>query len=380
MRQFSNEQGGKPSGGKPGPSRSGGYNRENREHKSGGGGYRGGNRSGGGYERKDRPARSGAPRPYDSRPRGGAPQGSGSYRGESGGEGYKGRPMSSWVEVTGRTVEEATEEASKRFNVGKHDLKIDVVEQGSKGFLGIGSKPAKVKVALKASALQPFAAGVLSRMLQGMDLPDKVKTKRDADGNAVLNIEGPSSATLIGRHGFTLESLQYLVSKIVQRVTGDDRIMIIVDVEGYLDRQRDKLKELALSMADKAKETGVEVPMRPMGSKERRVVHMALKDHAHVITESRGEGLRRKVVIVPKVKAVPPAPQAAPEPGTDGRAPEMVQESGTVAPEVVVVEPADEIPEQAPTPVPEAETVSQPEPGNAAPKPANLDDSIGNKA
>ena len=273
--------------------------------------------------------------------------------------------MGSWVEVTGRTVEEATEEAARRFNVGKHDLKIEVVEEGSKGFLGIGAKSAKVKVALKPSALQPFAEGVLTRILRGMGLPDTVKIKKDPDGNSVLNIEGPSSGALIGRHGLTLESLQYLVSKIVQRVTGDDRVMIVVDVEGYLDRQREKLRELALNLAQKARETGVEIPMRPMSSKDRRVVHLALKDHEHVITESRGEDERRKVVIVPKVKA--PEPGASPAPEAAPKAEPAVENQSL----------ASTAPSSEPAAVPPA---SAPEPGNAAPTgPSDRDDDIGNR-
>ncbi|HET9869195.1 MAG TPA: RNA-binding cell elongation regulator Jag/EloR, partial [bacterium] len=212
-------------------------------------------------------------------------------------------PRSSWVEVTGRGAEDAVQEALRRFNVGRNDLNIEVVDEGSRGFLGIGSKPAKVKVALKPGAVMPFAEGVLTRLLRAMGLPDTVQGQKDAEGNPVLNIQGGSSGTLIGRHGHTLESLQYLVSKIVQRMTGDEHVMIVVDVENYLERQREKLKELALGLADKARETGTEVPMRPMNSKDRRVVHLALKDHEHVTTESRGEGLRRRVVIVPKVKA-----------------------------------------------------------------------------
>jgi spoIIIJ-associated protein len=194
----------------------------------------------------------------------------------------------------------------RRYNVNRADLNIETVDEGNKGFLGIGSKPAKIKVALKSSAIMPFADGVLSRILRAMGLPDKVKSQKDSDGNPVLNILGPSSGTLIGRHGHTLESLQYLVSKIVQRMTGDDHVMIIVDVENYLERQKDKLKELAEGLAAKAKEIGSEIPLRPMSSKDRRIVHLTLKDNEHVTTESRGEGLRRRVVIIPKIKAAQP--------------------------------------------------------------------------
>jgi hypothetical protein len=190
-----------------------------------------------------------------------------------------------------------------------------------------------------------------------MDLPDTVKSRKDEDGNLVLNIEGPSSGTLIGRHGHTLDSMQYLVAKVVQRLTGDERAIIIVDVENYLERQKDKLKELAVSLAEKAKETGVDIPMRPMSSKDRRIVHMTLKDHEHVTTESQGEGLRRRVVVIPKVKAAV-APTAAP--AVEG---ETAVEPGNIAP-VEHVETA---------------AVDGPEPGNLVPPEPTIDDNIGNR-
>jgi len=424
MRNFSNQSGGnsssgnsgnssRPSGNSPRPSSGnrehrsggykggqggGGYNREHRDSKSGGGyrgpssgGYKGG-QGGGNFNREHRDSKSG-----------------GGYRGGQGG-GYKGgqgggfnrehrenrgnerhdrgegqftpRTGGSWVEVTGRTAEDALDEAARRFNVGKADLKADVVDEGSKGFLGIGSKPAKVRISLKPAAVPAFAEGVLSRLLRGMSLPDKVKIQKDSDGNTVLNIQGPSSGTLIGRHGHTLEALQYLVSKVVQRMTSDERAIMIVDVENYLERQKDKLKELAVNLAQKAKETGVEIPMRPMSSKDRRVVHMTLKDHEHVTTESRGEGLRRKVVIVPKVKAEQVTPEAAAAAEAAGDV-----DPGNTAP------PSDSqssesqsfenqpIESQPPASMPSSvEMVAdKPEPGNAIPKEKEIDDSIGNR-
>ncbi len=404
MRNYSNQQGGRPPGNtsRPQGNRGGGYKgqgggghyrdregRDNRDHR-GGGGY--GSRPGGRYEERPRGDR------------GEHRHGGGRTGGYSGGnryerheqrhereerpryEGTPGPRGSSWVEVTGRSVEDALEEASRRFNVNGADLKTETVEEGSKGFLGLGAKPAKVKISLKPSAVPPFAEGVLSRLLRGMSLPDKVAVKKDEDSNIVLNIQGPSSGTLIGRHGHTLEALQYLVSKMVQRVTGDEKSIVIVDVENYLERQKDKLKELALSLAGKAKETGVEVPMRPMSSKDRRVVHLALKDHEHVTTESRGEGLRRKVVIVPKVKAEAPSTGSTPS-GPSGQADPVqapatapAEESGSAAP----VEMKTVVPDAQPVPVAQAaalQTPSEgPEPGNRAPKEPELDDNIGNKA
>jgi spoIIIJ-associated protein len=318
MKPFSNQNGGRPqgngngnrnvSGSKPGFNRSGGnYNRDSRENR--GRGERE-HRPGGNYGNSGAPQRSHGFRPDRDRNR------SHSFkdREHSGNRDHSHRPAergnfaprgprSSWVEVTGRGSEDAIQDAVRRFNVNRNDLNIEVVDEGSKGFLGIGSKPAKVKVALKSGAVMPFAEGVLTRLLRAMGLPDTVKSQKDSDGNSVLNIEGPSSGTLIGRHGHTLESLQYLVSKITQRMTGDEHVMIVVDVENYLERQKEKLKELAQGLAQKARETGSEIPLRPMSSKDRRVVHMTLKEDEHVTTESRGEGLRRRVVIIPKVKA-----------------------------------------------------------------------------
>jgi spoIIIJ-associated protein len=422
MRNFSNQNsdrpssGGRPSGGNGGrPSngnrsgysgnrsggenRGGGYNRDNRggsEHRSGppsGGGYKGNN---------PRPDRGGEHRSGGFRPSGGGnhrPGGHGnsSFRGERNdrherherhdrGEGFVPRQGGSWIELTGRTAEDAIEEGAKRFNISKNDMKTEVLDEGSKGFLGIGSKPAKVKMSLRPSAVPAFAEGILSRLLRGMSLPDKVKLQKDADGNTVLNIQGPSSGTLIGRHGHTLESLQYLVSKVVQRMTGEEKSIIIVDVESYLERQTEKLKELAVSLALKAKETGVEIPMRPMSSKDRRVVHMTLKDHEHVTTESRGEGLRRKVVIIPKVKAAEVTPEAA----------AAAEAAGSAAPEATAppedaqpaVAPARTAPSEDAQPIVRNQPVAPsavipethlPDHGNRMPSEKDVDDSIGNR-
>ncbi len=419
MRNYSNQQGGgRPSGNTSRPQGNrGGYKgqgggghyrdregRDNRDHR--GGGY--GNRTAGRYE--ERPRSDRGEQRYGGGRSGGYSAGNRYERHEQRHEreerprheGAPGPRGSSWVEVTGRSVEEALEEACRRFNVNTADLKTETVEEGSKGFLGIGSKPAKVKISLKPSAVPAFAEGVLSRLLRGMSLPDKVAVRKDEDSNTVLNIQGPSSGTLIGRHGHSLEALQYLVSKVVQRVTGDEKSIVIVDVENYLERQKDKLKELALSLAGKAKETGVEVPMRPMSSKDRRVVHLALKDHEHVTTESRGEGLRRKVVIVPKVKAEVPSAGSTPSSGPSGPSGQNNQAmslsngspqggSGQAA-SAPAVEPGNAVPAEAKTapsdaqPVPVAQAVPAPapaegpEPGNVAPKEREVDDGIGNKA
>ena len=169
-------------------------------------------------------------------------------------------------------------------------------------------------------------------------------------------------------------------------MTGEEKSIIIVDVESYLERQTEKLKELAVSLALKAKETGVEIPMRPMSSKDRRVVHMTLKDHEHVTTESRGEGLRRKVVIIPKVKATEVTPEAA----------AAAEAAGSAAPEATtppedaqpVAAPARTAPSEDAQPIVRNQPVAPsavipethlPDHGNRMPSEKDVDDSIGNR-
>ena len=279
-----------------------------------------------------------------------------------------------WVEVTGRSVEDAREEAARRFNVGPDQMRIEVIHEGSKGFLGLGSKPAKLKVSLKPAAAPAYAEVVLTRVLRAMGLPDKVQRKKDADGNTVLDVVGPSGGLLIGRHGQNLESLQYIVSKIVQKACDDERSLVVIDIESYRERQREKLQEMANGMAKRAAETGQTVALQPMSSRDRRVVHLTLRDHAEVTTQSTGEGLRRRVMIVPKHPKVAEntAPlEAAPmEPGTVSE-PEG-QESGNDAPAYV-----PEAVVSTPAAAPEDHEMI----GNAvAPEPPEMDDNIGNRA
>ena len=118
------------------------------------------------------------------------------------------------------------------------------------------------------------------------------------DGELILDITGDDLAVLIGRHGRTLDALQFLISVITVRIIGF-RYPIVVDVEGYKNRQRQKLESLARSSAKKAATTHRSVKLRPMTPYERRIIHVALRDDDRVDTASEGEGSDRHVVIVP---------------------------------------------------------------------------------
>lgn len=118
------------------------------------------------------------------------------------------------------------------------------------------------------------------------------------EGELILDITGDDLAVLIGRHGKTLEALQFVISAITVRKIGF-RFPVIIDVEGYKNRQRQKLESLARSSANKAASQGRSIKLRPMTPYERRIIHVALRDDKRVDTASEGEGTGRHVVVVP---------------------------------------------------------------------------------
>ncbi|MDO4503172.1 MAG: R3H domain-containing nucleic acid-binding protein [Coriobacteriia bacterium] len=143
------------------------------------------------------------------------------------------------------------------------------------------------------------AIDTLRDILKHFNVGDVTIDEYEGDeGELILDITGDDLAVLIGRHGKTLESLQFLVSAIVVREIGF-RYPVVVDVEGYKSRQRQKLESIALSAADRAARQGRNVKLHPMTPYERRIVHIALREDPRVTTASEGEGPNRHVVVSP---------------------------------------------------------------------------------
>lgn len=143
------------------------------------------------------------------------------------------------------------------------------------------------------------AIEVLQTILKPFDIGDVTIDEYDGDeGELILDITGDDLAILIGRHGRTLDAIQFLVSAITRRNLGF-RYPIVVDVEGYKSRQRQKLESLARSAASRAVSQHREVSLRPMTPYERRIVHVVLKDDPRVTTESEDEGADRHIVVIP---------------------------------------------------------------------------------
>jgi spoIIIJ-associated protein len=144
-----------------------------------------------------------------------------------------------------------------------------------------------------------LARDLLDQILQAMRVPATVEAQRQADGSIRLFVEGPEMGVVIGKHGATINALQYLVGLIVQKRSGE-RFRLIIDAEGYRSRREQALKEMALTYAQRVRETGHEAVLDALQSYERRIIHNTLADDADVFTYSEGEEPDRRVVISPR--------------------------------------------------------------------------------
>jgi len=208
-------------------------------------------------------------------------------------------------EFEGKTTEEAIEKASRELNLPVEELDIDIIEPGSAGIFGlVGSKMTKIRVNIRGeeSSDDPEKFEIAKEILEGILALIPVETTvsgEQTDGKIILNIEGDTSGILIGRKGKTLDALQYIVSKSVNRTSGQ-KVRVVVDSENYRQRRIESLTQLALKIGDKAKKLKKPLTTSLLNPHDRRIVHLALKDDGGLETRSRGEGIMKKVVITPK--------------------------------------------------------------------------------
>ncbi|MFZ5597869.1 MAG: RNA-binding cell elongation regulator Jag/EloR [Bacillota bacterium] len=202
------------------------------------------------------------------------------------------------TEKTGRTVEEAVDQAIGELGVSMEEVDVEIIDQPSKGFLGIlGSRPARVKVTVKNTPSRKVRS-LMSDILKAMDLEAKININEN-ENTVMVNLEGESLGILIGRRGETLDALQYLLNLSVNK-SQENRKKYILDIEGYRQRREETLKKLAHKLADKATQRGRNVVLEPMNSLERRIIHTALQERADISTFSEGEEPYRKIIIAPK--------------------------------------------------------------------------------
>jgi spoIIIJ-associated protein len=203
-----------------------------------------------------------------------------------------------YKEYSAKTVEEAITNASMALGVASTDLEYEVIEKGSTGFLGIGSKPAIIK-ARKKESFTDDVQEYLENLFRAMDIDAKIKIDYDAESsNMNIDLEGQDMGVIIGKRGQTLDALQYLISLYVNKIKPtEEYVRVKLDTENYRARRRDTLEHLAKNIAFKVKKTRRPFALEPMNPFERRIIHSTLQNDRYVETRSEGEEPYRKVVV-----------------------------------------------------------------------------------
>lgn len=241
------------------------------------------------------------------------------------------------IEIEGKTIDEAIEKACNEFNVPREKLNIEIISDGATGFLGLGSKKAKIRASIMSidmaidtpttpsqkgaqkkssvisSSMEPEepkdsaetpamrAKRILEGILLRMNLDCLITVEETAD-TILLNIKGDGSGLLIGKRGQNLDAIQYIVNKAVSKYT-NNRKMIVVDTESYRGKREESLIALAEKLAEKVRKSKKALTVGHMNAHDRRVIHLALQNDESLTTKSRGEGEFRKIVIIPAKKA-----------------------------------------------------------------------------
>ncbi len=201
------------------------------------------------------------------------------------------------TEKEAKSVDEAKALALLELGIDEDEAEIEVLDEGTKGFLGIGSKGARVRAVAKDKDAA-IAKHFLSDVFGAMGLDVTVNAKSGAESLDV-EMEGARMGLVIGKHGDTLDALQYLTSLVVNRES-DERVRVILDTENYREKRQAALLALSSRLADKVSRTGKKHTLEPMNPYERRIIHSSLQGNDAVTTFSIGEEPYRKVVIAPK--------------------------------------------------------------------------------
>lgn len=204
-----------------------------------------------------------------------------------------------YIEVTAKTVDDAITEGLIKLGTTSDKIETEIIEKGSTGFLGIGSKPAVVKI-WKKFTIKDFVFHFLNDVFQAMKMDVEISVKVSEDEkNVDVELKGDDMGVLIGKRGQTLDSLQYLTNLALGKQV-NEFVKVKIDTEDYRKRRKDTLENLAKNIAYKVKRTKRPVSLEPMNPFERRVIHSALQNDKYVSTHSEGEEPYRHVVVTLK--------------------------------------------------------------------------------
>ena len=202
------------------------------------------------------------------------------------------------ITKSGKTVDDALQEALKELHASKDEVEITVIDEGTRGFLGMfGAKDAVIQVVKKFNP-EKIAVTFLQEMFQAMRIEVSIETQLK-DKQLSIELSGEEMGVLIGKRGQTLDSLQYLVSLVVNKGSSP-YVSILLDTENYRQRRKETLESLAYNLAKKVKQTKKNVVLEPMKPYERRIIHSSLQNDRYVTTYSEGEEPYRNVVITLK--------------------------------------------------------------------------------
>ncbi|MDR3238401.1 MAG: protein jag [Spirochaetia bacterium] len=205
------------------------------------------------------------------------------------------------LEIEGKTVDDATKKAMNRLgNVS--DINIEVIDHGKSGIFGFGvSKPAQIRVYYNENVMDvgDTAREVIETIMNKMQLEATIKDLKEGELKVYIELESKeNSGLIIGRKGKTLESLQFILNLIVNYKTGSEK-KIILDIEDYREKRERALRKMSKDIAQKVIKTGRPWILEPMNPFERRLIHLALQNDTRVTTKSEGQGIYRKIKIMP---------------------------------------------------------------------------------
>ena len=204
-----------------------------------------------------------------------------------------------YIEVSAKNVDDAITQATIQLGITSDQLEYEVLDKGSTGFLGIGSKNAVIK-ARKKFSVEENVIEFLSSVFHAMKMEVEVVVSVNEEEHSIdVDLKGEDMGILIGKRGQTLDSLQYLTNLSVNK-NSDDYYKVKIDTENYRERRKETLENLAKNIAYKVKRTRRPVSLEPMNPFERRIIHSALQNNKYVTTHSEGDEPYRHVVVTLK--------------------------------------------------------------------------------
>ncbi len=195
----------------------------------------------------------------------------------------------------GKNLDDAINEGLSELGLSRDEAEIEIIDEGSKGFLGIGGKEACVRIYGKIS-VEKRVVKFLSMMVSRICDDVEYDVEKDNEGRLIITMSGPNMGILIGRHGDTLDALQYLTSLYINKVS-DEYVKIVLDTENYRAKRKETLVKLARRLGSQVVKSGESITLEPMSPGERRIIHSTLQNNKLIQTVSIGEEPNRRVVI-----------------------------------------------------------------------------------